>query len=151
MERPPKRSPDAMSSPAHSSSDPTAIRAFVAAPLNLSSPPRRPAVTMIQFSDRPHFDLLMVRNEQWAQWNGYRYLRRSKRILPSHSVYFEKVQMALSAFDDGAEWVLWADDDAMINRVSLTVADWIDRFPRSDFIIAREVNLKGPSSKRSRP
>ena len=116
-------------------------RPFVAPPLDFSSPPIRPNVTLIQFSDRPEYEPFMARNAKLARANGYRYERRGERVLDTHPVYFEKVRMALDAFDEGAEWVLWVDDDATINLVNQTVADWIERFPHADFIITREVRV----------
>lgn len=112
----------------------------MASPVNLQAFVGKPKLSLIQFSDRPDYELLMLRNEKWARLNGYKYIRKKTRALAhSHSVYFEKVRMALDAFDEGAEWVLWVDDDAMINIVNQTAEDWIARFPRADLIITREV------------
>lgn len=75
-----------------------------------------------------------------ARMCGYSYTVRTARVLQrTHAVYFEKVRMALDAFDEGAEWVLWVDDDATINRADLSAASFIDLFPQADLIIAREV------------
>lgn len=80
---------------------------------------------------------------------GYSYTVRTARVLQrTHAVYFEKVRMALDAFDEGAEWVLWVDDDATINRADLSAASFIDLFPQADLIIAREVQAKGVAGSR---
>ncbi|KAL1499917.1 hypothetical protein AB1Y20_012599 [Prymnesium parvum] len=111
---------------------------LLATPLEL--PYRRaPSVSLIQFSDRAGYEKLMQRNERWARMRGYSYTVRTARVLQrTHAVYFEKVRMALDAFDEGAEWVLWVDDDATINRADLSAASFIDLFPQADLIIARE-------------
>lgn len=116
------------------------LDSFVTAPLDLVGPSPGPKISMIQFSDRPAYEIFMARNKRLAHLREYQYLRRSKRVLEAHPVYFEKVRMALDAFEDGAEWVLWVDDDATINAVGQTAAEWIDRFRTAHFIIAREVS-----------
>jgi hypothetical protein len=106
--------------------------------LHLTSTPSEP-LTVIQFTNRSEYTLLMDRNEKWARLNRYTYWRESQPLLAaSHSIYFEKVRMALDAFAAGATWVLWVDDDATINDMDQTVAGWLNRYAGRDFIIARE-------------
>ena len=108
-------------------------------PLELMTRPSD-RVTVIQFTDRDRYTLLMDRNRKWARLNGYQYRREAKPVLSaSHSIYFEKIRMALDTFATGAMWVLWIDDDATINDAQQTASDWISRFPQQDFIVAKEV------------
>lgn len=101
--------------------------------------------TVIQFSDR--FDAepyrsLCGRTRHWAVAAGYAYHAETERGLPTYSVYWEKVRMGLEALERGAEWALWVDDDATINRADMQTEDFLARFPDRSLLIGVQAELE---------
>ena len=104
-----------------------------------------PRKTVIQFSDR--FDAepyrsLCGRTRRWAAAAGYAYHAETERGLPTYSVYWEKVRMGLEALERGAEWALWVDDDATINRADTRTEDFLARFPDRSLLIGVQAELE---------
>ena len=101
--------------------------------------------TLIQFSDRFNVEpyrSLCNRTQHWAAAVGYSYHAETERRLPTYSVYWEKVRMGLEVLERGAEWVLWVDDDATINRADTRAEDFLASFPNRSLIIGAQAELE---------
>ena len=132
-----RRAPSAASGTASS------MMQTIAPVLDLETGTSRKAV--IQFSDR--FDTepyrsLCGRTRRWAAAAGYAYHAETERGLPTYSVYWEKVRMGLEALERGAEWALWVDDDATINRADTRTEDFLARFPDRSLLIGVQAELE---------
>lgn len=82
-------------------------------------------------------------HEDYTKKWGYGYKLISEHKVQNSHLTFTKFYGAIECFEDGYEWVLFVDSDAIINNQDIPLTYYTDECPcNKDMIVMREIDLK---------
>ena len=86
-------------------------------------------------------DCVATHKEYANRW-GYGYLMIDKTQIQNVNINFHKYWGALKCFEDGYDWVLYVDADAIVNNMDIPLSYYTNDCPiNNDIIMMREIPL----------